>query len=961
LFISHSSKQSIQALAFQSWLEGNGWDRDDVFIDLHGIGAGDRWRETLVKANVACEALLYLASPDSVASDECKREIRRAQDDRKEIIVALLHHLKVDDPRLASYADRQMVDLSADPYDVHVEVEHQGEKHVIDFNRQALNSIHAKLIELGLAPDSFVWPPKDKPEAAPYPGLDALDEHSASIFFGREAEVMGGIRELRQIQHRGSPRMLIIQAASGAGKSSFLRAGLWPKLGRTAEFLPVCIARPAKGILTGQYGIGHGLSSWFALHNQPIAPGLIHAELTKGDEVAGAAALAQYLMKAVAHVAEERTLAATDKTDDKTPVLLSPLIAIDQGEELFAAEDAVESNRFLKMLAKLLSPRHDGLAPYVLVTIRADGVDNLLRRIPELGIDTPQVIALPPLSPAAYDDVITKPAAVYTRRVRRLDIEPELVRALVNDATGADALPLLAFTLQRLFNDYSLEQKLTCQHYTAIGGIGGSIDRTLAQAQRQAGSGGTEECLRRLILPGLATWDPTACAAKRLVAREADLTGRDRACLAPLAEALVGARLLTRNRDTLEVSHEALLRRQPVAGWLDQQKDALKLRDDVLKEAAEWAQGGNKAGDLVRRGERLEHANKLLGDPDFKTALLPASSYLSACCKMELQANTRARRGQMLVMILMAGSILILLGAYFWPQIVGLWHKYRVERPYIAANIKPYVLTSAAERALRPGDTFHECRKGCPEMVVVPAGEFWMGSPEGQGSKLGNEYPRHRVTIVKHIAVSKFEIAAEDWQVYVSYGDGWYDRCRSRSGGKGREPASGISWYDAVRYAQWLSRVTTGRPETYRLLTEAEWEYAARAGSKDFHVYSWGDEIGVGNACCDGCGSRWDERNAAPVGSFKRNEFGLYDMHGNVWEWVEDCFAESYEITPRDGSAATGPPTCERVLRGGSWFSKEDNLRSAKRYHNAPDFRYNLAGIRLAREIAFERPTGDRK
>ena len=457
LFISHSSKQSIQALAFQSWLEGNGWDRDDVFIDLHGIGAGDRWRETLVKANVACEALLYLASPDSVASDECKREIRRAQDDRKEIIVALLHHLKVDDPGLASYADRQMVDLSADPCDVHVEVEHQGEKHVIDFNRQALNSIHAKLIELGLAPDSFVWPPKDKPGAAPYPGLDALDESSASIFFGREAEVMGGIRELRQIQHRGSPRMLIIQAASGAGKSSFLRAGLWPRLGRTAEFLPVCIARPAKGILTGQYGIGHGLSRWFALHNQPIAPGLIHAELTKGDEVAGGSALAQYLMKTVAHVAEERMLATTDKTDDKTPVLLSPLIAIDQGEELFAAEDAVESNRFLKMLGKLLSPRHDGLAPYVLVTIRADGVDNLLRRIPELGIDTPQVIALPPLSPVAYDDVITKPAAVYTRRVQRLDIESELVRALVNDATGADALPLLAFTLQRLFNDYSLE------------------------------------------------------------------------------------------------------------------------------------------------------------------------------------------------------------------------------------------------------------------------------------------------------------------------------------------------------------------------------------------------------------------------------------------------------------------------------------------------------------------------
>lgn len=115
-----------------------------------------------------------------------------------------------------------------------VEVEHTGQRHLVDFNRAALGAIHAKLIDWGIAPDAFAWPPRHNPKAPPYPGLDAFDQHSSGIFFGREAEVMAGIRELRQIRHRGSPRLMVIQAASGAGKSSFLRAGLWPRLGRTA-------------------------------------------------------------------------------------------------------------------------------------------------------------------------------------------------------------------------------------------------------------------------------------------------------------------------------------------------------------------------------------------------------------------------------------------------------------------------------------------------------------------------------------------------------------------------------------------------------------------------------------------------------------------------------------------------------------------------------------------------------
>jgi hypothetical protein len=514
LFISHTSKDNIHALAFQRWLELKGWSRDDVFIDLHDMQAGEKWRETLVKANVACETLLFLASPESLASDECRREVRRAEDDRKDLIVAILRDVTVHDPRLSGYTDRQIMDLSTNPREERVEVEHNGQRHLIDFNRVALNAIHAKLIDWGIAPDAFAWPPRHNPKAPPYPGLEAFDEHSAGIFFGREADVMAGIRDLRLIRHRGSPRLLVIQAASGAGKSSFLRAGLWPRLGRTAEFVPLAVVRPATGIITGQHGLGHGFSQWFGERRRQVAPGTIHAELMAGDAAVGAQRLAAHISAAVALVAGERAL---NLAEGQAPARLSPLIAIDQGEELFAAENAAQSNRLLDMIGHLLGSPPAGLDPYVLVTIRADSVDALLQRVPTLGLVKPHTIPLPPLSPAAYRDVITKSAAVYTRQVARLDLEPELVEALVKGASGADAMPLLAFTMQRLFLDYAPEQTLTKAHYDAMGGIEGSIDRKLAEAKTKAGTAGSDANLRHLIVPALATWDPAANAAKRLV------------------------------------------------------------------------------------------------------------------------------------------------------------------------------------------------------------------------------------------------------------------------------------------------------------------------------------------------------------------------------------------------------------------------------------------------------------
>ena len=152
LFISHSSNDNVEALAFQRWLMANGWSSEDVFIDLHGIGAGERWRETLRKANTACEAVILLASPDSLNSKECQREMNLAEDLGKEILVAILKDLKKDDPRLARYSDRQFVDLSAQPTERMEPFERDGMVYRVEFHFPALQSIKARLTDLGITP-----------------------------------------------------------------------------------------------------------------------------------------------------------------------------------------------------------------------------------------------------------------------------------------------------------------------------------------------------------------------------------------------------------------------------------------------------------------------------------------------------------------------------------------------------------------------------------------------------------------------------------------------------------------------------------------------------------------------------------------------------------------------------------------------------------------------------------------
>jgi formylglycine-generating enzyme required for sulfatase activity len=938
LFISHSSKDNLQALAFQRWLEANGWSKDDVFIDLHGIGAGERWRETLRKANATCEAIILLASPESLASVECQKELELAEALGKVIVPAIVRDLAKDDPRLGRYAEHQLVDLSAQPTDCVEEFEHEGSVHRVELNGRALAAIKVRLEDLGVAPDSFIWPPKDKTNSEPYPGLSALSESDAGIFFGRDADIMSGLTELRHVRRRGGPRLFVIQAASGSGKSSFLRAGLWPRLQRDRDFAPLAVLRPAQGILSGPNGLAFQLVPWFSRHGKQKTAGSIHSSISAADLSASVEAFRGLLTEAATLSLHARRVADADASPP------SPLIAIDQGEELFAAEDSQESEKFLQLLAALLKSPPESVDPYVLITIRADSVESLLQRVAELGLDAPKPIYLPPLSPAAYRDVILRPAAIYSKQIQRLAIDPALAKQLVADASGADALPMLAFALSQLFKLHGPGQELTLDQYNEMGGMGGCVTRVLQQAQNRAGAAGGDDSLRRLVVPGLATWDSAAGAAKRLVGRKAEVIGDDRAHLAPLAHALIEARLLVHNRDTLEVAHEALLRRPPIAGWLDEQKDALKLRDDVLREAAEWDSGGKNDKDVVRRGERLGMALALLVSRDFSAALAPARDYLAACQRSESAARRRSQRALAVIYAMLVAIILALVGWINQKSLMKQWNWYATMRPYMVANVRPYVLSRDAEQKLAPFATFRECAEHCPQMVILPAGTFTMGSLANEKGRSENEGPQHQVTLAEPFAVAKFDVTFADWDACVSVGG--CDPVSDSGMGRGSKPVVNVSWDDAQQYVKWFSTMTG---QHYRLLSESEWEYAARAGTTT--AYPWGDEIGTGNADCIGCGSQWDGKQTSPVGSFKPNSSGLYDMQGNVYQWVEDCYHDSYRDAPTDGSANTTGDCSRRVVRGGAWARSPNELRSAYRHWGATNIRIDNQGFRLARTL----------
>lgn len=299
-----------------------------------------------------------------------------------------------------------------------------------------------------------------------------------------------------------------------------------------------------------------------------------------------------------------------------------------------------------------------------------------------------------------------------------------------------------------------------------------------------------------------------------------------------------------------------------------------------------------------------------------------------------------------------------------------------------APQPEPQAPSSASSQ---PGARFKDCDT-CPEMVVVPAGSFLMGSPESEEGWREYERPQHAVTIAKPFAAGIFEVSRDEFEAFVSataHNTGTTCEIFGANGTKdisgrsfrnpgfkqeGNHPAVCVSWEDAKAYAEWLSK-TSGK--TYRLLTEAEWEYAARAGTTS--LYHFGNDS---SSICDfangsdqtlkssGLLRDWTYASCkdgsvytAKVGAFKTNAFGIHDMHGNVSEWVQDCWERDYSGATTDGTATTpcdvqlGTWEKGRVLRGGSWNEEPQHQRSSRRSHIMPELRLNDVGFRVGRTL----------
>jgi len=284
------------------------------------------------------------------------------------------------------------------------------------------------------------------------------------------------------------------------------------------------------------------------------------------------------------------------------------------------------------------------------------------------------------------------------------------------------------------------------------------------------------------------------------------------------------------------------------------------------------------------------------------------------------------------------------------------------------------------------GATFRDCDQ-CPEMIVIPAGAFLMGSPAEESAHV-DEQPQHEVSIANAFAVSTTEITFDQWDACTAA-----DICPSASDdghGRGKNPVINVSWNDAQAYVGWLHEITG---EHYRLLSEAEFEYATRAGTTT--PWFWGNAGASDKACefanlYDQAGKQANPdfpgpaldcndgyARSAPVGKYKPNPFGLFDISGNVREWVEDCYEKGYNGAPDDGSMRLPEePPCEkkfegicmdhfdasalegackkRVVRGGAWSDGAASARSAFRYAEAGDVRNNQTGLRIARDLTRE-------
>jgi formylglycine-generating enzyme required for sulfatase activity len=761
---------------------------------------------------------------------------------------------------------------------------------------------------------------------APYRGLAAMEEKDAAYFFGRDDETVEVIRALEA----ASDKLPLLLGNSGVGKSSLAKAGVLAALARQgwAEHMADAAAWPSVFGESRRWcflSMKPGTEPLRALVEPFLRTWQLDPTGTLWVERQGEWATALGTGRLYLRDLLDATSRRFEELGQQPPSTF--FLYIDQGEELYVRAEERQHRAFSELVARGLGdPRLRAL-----MSLRADFAGALQNDEPLYAVH--RQINVPPMREGALREVVSRPALVLSARFDSRSLAAEIAhRAAEDSVKDAGALPLLSYLLEDMWAQMVQRGdgvlRLPPQAIDLGGVLKARADAFLASHPE------AEAALQHLLTLKLANvredGEPTRRRAPRseftmvewkLVTELVDHPNRLLVTVTPES-----------GEPYAEVAHEALFRRwDRLREWIAKEREFLAWRSDLQAARRRWqgAPAAARDGALLmgfalaqarlwrsRRGQGLAQLDNEFIDLSVKAA------------------RRRTVRAQALV----GGLALCLVSG-----VLAWWHEpWLKERYFWLANIRGYVLTAESVLALRPQQPFLDCARDdlCPEMVVVPAGSFVMGSREGEGEM--EERPQRRVTFAAPFAVSRFEVTFAQWDTCVAGGG-----CPQVDSvwGRGRQPVINVGWYEAKQFGEWLSRITS-RP--YRLLSEAEWEYAARAGTTT--RYSFGDaEAGLANHA-------WYDKNSDgkthPVGEKKPNAFGIYDMHGNVFEWVEDAWHPDYTGNPPgDGSMWHGADESARVLRGGSWYNFSDILRSAFRHFERPDYRVSIVGFRVARSL----------
>ncbi len=783
----------------------------------------------------------------------------------------------------------------------------------------------------------------------PYRGLEAMKEEDSDYFFGRKRETVEVLSALAD----ASDRLPILIGNSGVGKSSLAQAGVmaslkrqaWPEDAQAPNAWPAafedsrqwCFLSLKPGTDPLKSLVEAFLDTWQYAATDPERVTRQHGWM---EALRGQATLPDLID------ATERRRKELDQP--KPPGFF---LYVDQGEELYARAEESQRQRFSELLAQALSDSR----LHLMMSMRSDFLGHLQADKPLFRAR--QQIDVPPLGEEEIREIVSRPAQLLSARFESDGLIEIISRRTAEDSVrDVGALPLLSYTLDDMWASMMQRAdgtlRLPAQSFE-LGGV--LVDRANRFLETHSGA---EDALRRVLTLRLATVREDGEPTRRRAAR-AEFTDEEWRLVSELADypnRLLVVAATSAGETYAEVAHEAIFRRWGrLREWIATEREFLAWRHGLESARRAWMAAPQRSrNDALLMGFALTQARSWLGKRGADLAD-DDRRFIELSRKMTRRRSLRTR----LLIGGLALPIAAVLALFMVVVVRNAMREFLVVRPFMDRDVRPYVLTATAEGALKPKDTFLECasvpgKDYCPEMVVVPAGSFTMGAPNSQTinpviQQLVQQIsvstePRHSVTITAAFAVSKYEVTFDQWDTSVANGDcGQVD---DFGFGRGLRPAIGVSWAGAKCYVAWLSKVT-GKP--YRLLSEAEYEYAARAGSQT--AFPWGDQVGHNNANCKDCGSKWDALMTAPVGSFPPNAFGLYDMVGNVFEWVEDCWHSDYAGAPNDGSPWLTGDCGRRVIRGGSWYYPAVAVQSGFRFWSLPASYGSNVGFRVARTI----------